>query len=504
MNNCNEGKIGPPDITNGNGVQIEYFGEEHNSTETKVPVPNTLTCFQSFAGLAGNVMEWYDFAIFGFFGDIISEVFFPKQAGHAALVESFAVFGGAFLMRPVGGIMLGYIGDVYGRKKSLEISIFLMAIPTFLMGLLPSYESVGWPAILLLIIVRLLQGLSVGGQLMSSLVFTLENSPSSAWGYHGSFVLAAASLGTLLGGVVGTLMRKLCTHDQLLRWGWRIPFLSGIFVSIFGIYLRYYVPENDSHLAGRHGSEKINPIKVAFSAEHRQSLLSSIFVPMLWSGGFYTCFVWMAIYMTDLIQNPIPNAFFINSLALFLSNVLLFPVAGTLSDIYSRRIIMTIGGVMMFVFAPFLVIIIGQGKPIPSLLAQIFLGCLLSLWGSPMCTWLAESFPPEIRLTSVSVGYNVAHALIGGSAPALATLMVDEISPKSPGFFISLLACLSLLGLAIAPKPGGYDLFQCCFKPKESNEIYGVVESDSEIVDVDDIFTIDDDDEKFNNIPKIT
>lgn len=151
--------------------------------------------WQTLAGVAGNVLEWYDFAVFGYFGDILGEVFFPPhQKGNASTSESFLVFGVAFLMRPIGGMMMGYIGDLYGRKKALVISIFLMAFPTFLMGCLPGYSHIGDWAIVLLVFVRLLQGLSVGGQLVSSLVFTLENHDPVHWGLYGSFVMAAANL----------------------------------------------------------------------------------------------------------------------------------------------------------------------------------------------------------------------------------------------------------------------------------------------------------------------
>jgi Sugar (and other) transporter len=150
---------------------------------------------QTIAGIVGNVLEWYDFAVFGYLSDILGQVFFPpNQTGHKATMESFIVFGSAFLMRPIGGIVLGYIGDTYGRKVALIISIFVMAIPTFAMGCLPSYERAGHVATILLIIIRLFQGLSVGGQLMSSLVFTLENQPRDQWGFYGSFVMAAANL----------------------------------------------------------------------------------------------------------------------------------------------------------------------------------------------------------------------------------------------------------------------------------------------------------------------
>jgi len=204
--------------------------------------------WQTVAGVAGNVLEWYDFAVFGYFSDVLGEVFFPpNQKGDNATTESFLVFGGAFLMRPVGGLMLGYIGDMYGRKKALVISIFLMAFPTFAMGCLPSYEQIGDWAIVLLVVVRLLQGLSVGGQLMSSLVFTLENHDPSHWGLYGSYVMAAANFGTLLGGIAGFVIRALLTDEQLRIWGWRLPFVSGIFVSISGFYLKSHGGDHDGH-----------------------------------------------------------------------------------------------------------------------------------------------------------------------------------------------------------------------------------------------------------------
>ena len=137
----------------------------------------------TLAGIAGNVLEWYDFAVFGCFGDVIGHVFFPPQQGHTQTVQSFAVFGLAFFMRPIGGLMMGWIGDVVGRREALVASIFLMAVPTFLMGCLPTYEQVGPLAIWLLVATRLLQGLSVGGQLMSSLVFTLEGREHKVWGF---------------------------------------------------------------------------------------------------------------------------------------------------------------------------------------------------------------------------------------------------------------------------------------------------------------------------------
>ena len=173
--------------------------------------------------------------------------------------------------------MMGYIGDTYGRKKALEISIFLMAFPTFAMGCLPSYEAVGIISPILLAITRLLQGLSVGGQMMSSLVFTVESRPRAKWGLYGSFVMATANCGTMLGGIIGSAIRSNLTHDQLISYGWRIPFWLGLMVSFSGIYLRLYGREPELESPVPNGAVRTNPI------------LAGMFSPYSLQSPFFSC-----------------------------------------------------------------------------------------------------------------------------------------------------------------------------------------------------------------------
>ncbi|CAB9499920.1 Putative proline/betaine transporter [Seminavis robusta] len=413
---------------------------------------------EMLAGVAGNVLEWYDFAVFGYFGDIIGKVFFPPAEGDAQTLESFAVFGGAFLMRPVGGFLLGYLGDVYGRKQALTTSIFLMAFPTFAMGCLPSYERVGYWSTCSLIIIRLLQGMSVGGQLISSLVFTLENVPTEHWGLYGSFVWATGNIGVLLGSLVGYVVRRSFTHEQLVAYGWRVPFLCGIIVSVAGFYLKASEdketeqPQKQKQPKAKKQDNDI--IRKVFSRSNLRPLFASAMVASMWCAGFYLTFVWMAVYMTDLIDKPVPAAFAVNAVALLLSVCLLFPVAGWLSDTFGRRTIMSIGGVSVALFSPFLVRIIGEtGNPWLAFGAQTFLGVCLSFWGSPMCAWLVESFEPETRVTSVAVGYNIGQAIVGGSTPAVATYLVGAVGPTSPGWIYTTIATMAMLGLwVVAPK----------------------------------------------------
>ena len=279
---------------------------------------------------------------------------------------------------------MGYIGDTYGRKRALETSIFLMAFPTFTMGVLPPYSKIGWLSPVLLITVRLLQGLSAGGQLMSSLVFTLEKQPKEHWGLYGSYVMASANAGVLLGSVVNMLLERCLTEEQLRTWGWRLPFLSGVLVLVSGIYLRFYCEEDamEHHTGG--SSTKKNPLKEAFAKENRRMLLSASIVPAIWGTGFYMNFVWMATYVgEEYVGYPQATGSTIVSLSLLLSVCLLFPIAGIVSDWYGREKIMYLGGVLLFVASPLMFSNISKGNPFVAFFSCCSLGICLSLWSAP-------------------------------------------------------------------------------------------------------------------------
>jgi MHS family proline/betaine transporter-like MFS transporter len=190
------------------------------------------------AGMIGNVLEWYDFAIYGYFAATIGRQFFPNEDAVAQLLSAFGVFAIGYLMRPLGGVLVGHIGDTFGRRAALTFSVVAMAIPTFLMGLLPGYQTIGVLAPIGLTLLRVVQGLSVGGEYTGSMVFLVEQAPEGRRGLMGALGASGSTAGILLGSAVGATFAASMSTAALDAWGWRIPFLLGLLVGIAGYIFR--------------------------------------------------------------------------------------------------------------------------------------------------------------------------------------------------------------------------------------------------------------------------
>jgi len=433
----------------------------------------------SIAGVAGNILEWYDFATFGFFSDFISENFFPPdQDGNTALIQTFVVFGAAFLVRPIGGAIIGKFGDTHGRKGALETSILLMVFPTFLMGCLPTFSMIGWFSTVLLILMRLLQGLSVGGQVMSSVVFTLERSHQSRWGFWGSTVNAASCLGATLGSVFSAILRESLTDDQLRAWGWRIPFFFGVTGAFPAIYLKYYAKEEpivspmksnsemkvlnltDRCTEGEENIERKNPLRETFRRSNMRSLIACALLPSVAASTYYLTFIWLGTYMEAIMDPPVPHAMAINSATGIFGGFFLTLLGGLVADKigdYPKQLF--VSGLLLCILSPFLFGSIGkswgesdESIPLVCFLIQTVLAILLALWSGAMSPWILLKFPPELRLTSISLGYNIAVSIWGGFSPATATALQGKYGTAAPGYLISVAAIVSMQALWIAPE----------------------------------------------------
>lgn len=246
-------------------------------------------------------------------------------------------------------------------------------------------------------------------------------------------------------------MREILTEEQLLDFGWRIPFFSGIIIAFVACYLKKHGAELHTTVGVYDDpSSKIkNPIRVALAKGNRLALLSTSLTPMLWAAGFYVSFVWMAIFMETLLEPPIKGAFWINATTMCLSTTLMLPVAGSISDRTGRVKLMTLSAIGLTVLGPILVILIAEKSAFVAFLSQLVLGFLLSFFGGPLCAWIVENFSPEVRLTSASLGYDFAHAVVGGFSPAMATALFNNVGPRSPGLIYVVFGIVSLIGILI-------------------------------------------------------
>lgn len=415
----------------------------------------------------GNCMEWYDFAIFGALADIIGGEFFPSGNDSLQLLKSLSVFGAAFLMRPLGGILMGWIGDTVGRKRALEISIALMLIPSFLMGCLPTYQQVGYLGTVLLVLMRLLQGVAVGGELVGAFIFTVEATKGEDRGFWGAICKASGSAGTSLGMGTAAIMRALLTEEQMRQFGWRIPFLIGIIFGLVGVWLRSHLTDEsqDEFAAAKSTGAVVKyPIVEVMKSEWREVLLI-IMTGSFWGVGFYSCFVWMGYFLSSpslIGGDAVSHAWVIN----FSANVALvvaFPWAGILGDTMGRklgnartgfRLVMMAGVSVMAVLAVPAFMLLGTRTIWGVLLAELVFIVAMSLFGANLPAYMVSLFPVSLRYTGVGVGYNIANAIFSGTAPLVQTsLVMSRSTPEEgrllPAYYLTAVSLMSLVGLGL-------------------------------------------------------
>lgn len=399
------------------------------------------------AGMIGNVMEWYDFALFGYFAPVIATLFFPSDRHLVSLINTFGVFAAGFLMRPVGAAVFGHVGDTMGRKKALAASVILMALPTFLMGVLPTYEQIGAAAPILLTLLRLLQGLSVGGEYTGSITFLVESAPAGRRGYVGSWTPFSACAGVLLGSGVGALFTSDLPHDALYAWGWRLPFLCGIVIGGVGLYIRAGIAESpDFETVRRSGEVAASPVRDALTSR-RSEILTAVGLNWLNGTAFYTLFVYLTTYLASILKFPLGSALTINTISMTVLAALM-PVMGALSDKVGRKPLLLVGslGLALLSYPLFRLLVHDTFGFI--LAGQLMFALLVSIYFGPLPAVLVELFPARERCSGLSIGYNLALALFGGSAPLIATYLIKETGNiLSPSFY--LIAC-SLVSLLVA------------------------------------------------------
>lgn len=392
------------------------------------------------AGLVGNILEWFDFAVYGFFAPILAQLFFPSQNPTTSLIASFGAFAAGFLMRPIGGAVFGYIGDQIGRKRALNLSVLLMALPTFLIGLMPTYAQIGVLAPVLLVLLRMLQGLSVGGEFTSSIVYLAESAPEGKRGLFSSASLMGSSSGILLGSLTASFISNELDDAQMMRWGWRIPFILGIAVAGVGYLVRRHMPETHS---GEAPAE--NPLRTM--RRHWRAVLTVSGLNVLSAVAFYTVFVYIVSWLVDFVHEPRTMALRLNAYSML---VLLAgcPFSAWLSDRIGRKPVLITAAAGMLVLAYPLIRLMHHPSAEMIFFGQIGLAALVSLYAGTIPVTITEMFGRNIRVSAVSVGYNLTYALFGGTAPMVAVWLIQkEHNDMAFVWYIMATAAVSLVVL---------------------------------------------------------
>jgi MHS family proline/betaine transporter-like MFS transporter len=398
--------------------------------------------------MMGNLFEFYDFILFAYFAPILGKLFFPSADETTELIKAFGVFAVGFFVRPLGGVVFGHIGDKVGRKQALVLAIILMAIPTAVIGLLPTYEEIGISASILLIVMRMLQGFSMGGNYGGSITFTTEHSDPKHRGLIGSLAITSCLVGILLGSATATLFSYILSEHDLNTWGWRVPFLLGILICFVGYYLRTKIPESPEYTEiQKSGAVSEHPIIQVFS-EHWKTLTVVVLAIMLHDLSFYMLFTYMPTFMTKHLHLAEDVAFTINTINLFL--VCVFTVLGAwLSDKIGRKPVMT-GAALIFIGGsiPLFSMITSTSDMMTIFWAQLVFAIAAGGYFGPTAAMMVEAFPTAIRFSAIAITTNISGPLFGGTAPVLVTYLIGKMgSNMVPAFYLTGAAVISLIAL---------------------------------------------------------
>ena len=398
------------------------------------------------SGMLGNGLEWYDYALYGHLSFVISKLFFPTADVSTGLILTFLTFGAGFVSRPLGAIFFGRLGDKFGRKRALTTSMILMAVSTGSIGILPTYAAIGTMAPVLLLVIRILQGISLGGAFSGSMSYVVEHAPADQRSRAGGFILLSLVIGFLSGSLVSTLVTSLVGTEALFSWGWRIPFVLGVGIGFVGFYIRNHAEESPIYeQAKREGTLSATPVRDVF-VKYPREMLCSFMMYLFITVPFYVVSIYLIAYSKNHLGLSAAQALLINSVALVCVLVTMYPAAW-LGDKIGRKPVLLSAIVATLVLVYPLFLLMQDGVFWHVLVAQGALGLLIGWYQATMPAMLTELFPTSIRYTGMSLACNIC-AMVGGFAPAVAEWLIKGTgNPISVMWLIVGTGVLAFVGL---------------------------------------------------------
>ncbi len=409
------------------------------------------------AAVIGNLLEWYDFAVYAFLAATLAAKFFPGSSRSTGLLSTFLAYGLGFVARPLGGVFFGWLGDARGRKHALLLTVFMMAGGTVMIGLLPTYASIGIAAPLLLVVARLIQGFSAGGDWGCATAFIVEWAPSGGRGWYGSFQQMSVAAGLLLGSGLAALLNTVISPAAMASWGWRVPFLLGGLLGPVGIYMRRAAEETPVYTAAVASGQ---PMRALSPGAWRLAARAFGFT-IVWTVSYYSLLNYMPTWTQQYMHLSAAAALWANTLGLI---VLLaaIPFMGRLSDHVGRKPLL-LACCAAFVVLPhpvFRLLLSTGGDAIGVLVAvQVLFALLIAMFSGPGPAAIAEIFPTANRSTGMTTGYSFAVAIFGGFAPFISVWLIAHFgSPTVHAWYLTAAAAVSTVVIAMMPETAFQDL----------------------------------------------
>ncbi|MBU3848581.1 MAG: MFS transporter [Candidatus Acinetobacter avistercoris] len=394
----------------------------------------------------GNFVEWFDFVLYAQFAAIIAIHFFPSENPTSGLLATFAVFALGFLARPIGGVIFGHYGDKHGRKKALSAAVLLMSIATFAIGLTPTFESIGIMAPILLVVWRVCQGLSAGGEYAGSSSFVIEFAPKGKKALYGSINPIATALGIIGGALVGLIMTQLMDPELINSWGWRIPFMIAGPLGIVGLYLRNKVEETPEFQAiqNKVKEEKHAPLVEAFKSS-KMNMLTLFGWASLNGLGFYMLTGYMITFMTNTAQMARPQALSVYIVALILFSFSCY-FAGKLIDRIGIQKVAIVSALVMSILIVPAFYLLSTGDLTTAIIGLSVFGIVMGFICTVTPLLMVNLFPAHIRYSASALAYNLAYGLLGGTAPYIATYLIAETGNNlAPAYYVVFVTIFGLL-----------------------------------------------------------
>lgn len=400
------------------------------------------------SGMIGNGLEWYDYALYGQMAWLLSKKFFPEGDPTVALLATYGIFAAGFIIRPLGGILFGWIGDRYGRKRAMVLAVLMMAVPTGCIGLLPTYEVIGIWAPILLTLIRLTQGLSLGGEFAGSITYIVEHAPPNKRALAGLAPLMSLIIGFICGSLTVRAFMGAMGEEVFADWGWRVPFLLGIAIGLVGFYIRTHCTESPVYEHARdNGHLSQTPVREAVK-HHGWEILQGCVIYMTVTMPFYLAAIYFISFSHKQLGLSMDDAMLLNILNMF-GMLIAKPFSAIASDHVGRKPLMMAAALVMFVTSyPLFTVLTPESSLLTIGLAQFAFAFIVGFYIGPIAAVLVELFPTSVRYTGMAISYNVSAALFGGTAPFVCEWLISQTGNYNAiAYYVMTCNVLSLLAL---------------------------------------------------------